>query len=177
MNRRIINAWKRYWSLRDIMKSSEYKVTIKRKLFNVCILPILTYGCQTWTMSQSTQQKLRTCQRSIERSILGFKRKDKKRATELRKITKFEDVIKKTRQMKWRWTGHMLREPKEKWTKSLTEWIPRYNTKRKRGRQRKRWSDDIKKVGGPLWIRLAKDRGKWKELEEAYVSQGHADPD
>ena len=33
----------------------------------------------------------------------------------------------------------------------------------------KRWADDIKKVAGTEWMRMAKDRKKWKSLEEAYV--------
>ncbi|CAB3256213.1 unnamed protein product [Arctia plantaginis] len=40
-----------------------------------------------------------------------------------------------------------------------------------RGRQPKRWEDDLKQVAGPEWLRTAKDRNKWKSLEEAFVER------
>lgn len=180
IEKRITNAWNRFWSLKDIMKGKQHPNAIKRKIFNTCILPIMTYGCQTWATTQKTFQKLITCQRGIERSMLGYTLRHKKRAVDIRKITKVEDVSRKTKTLKWRWTGHMMRDQKQKWSTTITGWTPRYKAKRKRGRQRKRWSDDLKQAGGPLWTRLAKDRKIWRDLEEAYVSQGHAeneDPD
>ncbi|XP_077294287.1 uncharacterized protein LOC143916893 [Arctopsyche grandis] len=56
-------------------------------------------------------------------------------------ITNVEDVGIKAKTLKWRWTGHMIRYRKEKWSIAITEWTPHYKAKRKRGRQRKRWSD------------------------------------
>lgn len=162
-------------SLKTIMKNKDYRISIKRKVFNMCILPILTYGCQTWAATEKMSQKLITCQRGMERSILGYTKRDRKRATEIREVTKLEDVTRKAKTLKWKWAGHMLRE-KQKWSNILTEWTPRYNTKRKRGRQYKRWSDELKKTAGPLWTRLARDREAWKAMEEAFVSKRHVEP-
>ncbi|GBP62241.1 hypothetical protein EVAR_44649_1 [Eumeta japonica] len=63
----------------------------------------------------------------------------------------------------------MLREEKEKWTRLITEWYPRGN-KRSKGRQHKRWEDDIKQIAGAKWTRIARDRETWKSLEEAFVA-------
>ena len=30
------------------------------------------------------------------------------------------------------------------------------------------WENDFKKIGSPEWTRIAKDRIKWKALEEAF---------
>lgn len=167
---RVACAWKRYWSLKEIFKSKHFPMTAKKKVFNSCILPCLTYGCQTWALTQKNLLKLRSCQRSMERSMLGVTLKDRKRAADIRCTTKVEDVLKKIRQLKWRWTGHMTRESRMKWTKIITEWQPR-DGKRKRGRQARRWTDDIKMIGGTIWSRKASNREEWKQLEEAYVSQ------
>lgn len=134
------------------------------------ILPCLTYGCQTWALTETLTNKINVCQNSIERSVIGAKRKDKVRLTEIKNKTKFTQANSLCRTLKWRWIGHMLREKQEKWTKTITEWYPR-DGKRNKGRQTKRWEDDIKKVAGPEWIRVAKDREKWKSLEEAYVER------
>ncbi|CAH2235423.1 jg13281 [Pararge aegeria aegeria] len=107
----------------------------------------------------------------MERSMLGFTRKDGKRCKDLREITKLEDAVTLTKTLKWRWTGHMLREKREKWTKAMTEWEVRDGSKRNKGRQRKRWVDDIKQTAGILWSRKARNRHTWKHLEKAYASE------
>lgn len=170
IERRISSAWNRYWSLKEIFKSKEFPIASKRKVFNTCVLPCLTYGCQTWALTRKHLQKLRTCQRGMERSMIGATLKDRKRAEDIRFITKVDDVLEKIRKLKWRWTGHMTRESDMKWTKIITEWQPR-DGKRRRGRQTKRWADDLNSTGGAMWSRIAKDRLEWKKLEEAYVSQ------
>ncbi|GBP49794.1 hypothetical protein EVAR_81414_1 [Eumeta japonica] len=63
----------------------------------------------------------------------------------------------------------MLREEKEKWTRLITEWYPRGN-KISKGRQHKRWEDDIKQIAGAKWTRIARGRETWKSLEEAFVT-------
>lgn len=52
------------------------------------------------------------------------------------------------------------------WTKDITEW--------KRTKQRRSLSEDIKKIPGPLWHKTTLTRVGWNELEEALVSQRHA---
>ena len=53
----------------------------------------------------------------------------------------------------------------------LTEWQPRTG-KRKRGRQKKRWRDDITAhMGTATWTRVARERDKWKFYEEGFVQQ------
>ncbi|GBP35255.1 hypothetical protein EVAR_19475_1 [Eumeta japonica] len=58
----------------------------------------------------------------------------------------------------------------EKWSRLVTEWYPR-DGKRSRGRPNKRWEDDLRKIAGSVWSRLARDRDKWKSLEEAFVDR------
>ncbi|GBP46096.1 hypothetical protein EVAR_41449_1 [Eumeta japonica] len=43
--------------------------------------------------------------------------------------------------------------------------------KKSRGRPNKRWEDDLRKIAGPVWSRLVRDRDKWKSLEEAFVDR------
>lgn len=77
IERRIANGWKRYWSLREVMKDKNLQVNTKRKLFNICNLPVLTYGSQTWPITKNMMNKIATCQRAMERSMLGVKRRDR----------------------------------------------------------------------------------------------------
>ena len=170
IQRRVTNAWKRYWSLKEVMKSKDIPIREKRKVFNVCILPCLTYGCQTWALTKNNLKKLKVCQNNMARSIIGIKLKDKVRLEEIKKIINLTDIETVIKQLKWRWAGHMMRSTKDKWTKTITDWYPR-DSGRNKGRQIKRWEDDIKKIAGPLWPRKAKDRKVWNSLEEAYVKR------
>ncbi|GBP24561.1 Putative uncharacterized transposon-derived protein F52C9.6 [Eumeta japonica] len=110
---------------------------IKKKTFDTCILPCITYGCETWALTKQHRDKLARCQRGMERSMLGLKLLDKERSIDIRKKTKVTDILSRIDQLKWRWAGHM---PVAK------------------GRNG---------VSRALWTRVAADRQQWKELEEA----------
>lgn len=170
IKRRIANGWKRYWSMKEVVKSIDISMSTKRRVFNTCVLPCITYGCETWSLSKHHRDMLQHCQRAMERSMLGFRKADKKRNTFIRAKTKVTDILTKIDQLKWRWAGHTLRSPQEKWSKTVTDWYPR-DGKRKRGRQRKRWEDELKLTAGPNWRRVARDRRQWKMLEEAFAQR------
>lgn len=170
INTRIAQGWKKYWSLKEIFKGKDYNLNIKRKTFNTCILPCLTYGCETWALNKIHRNKLQNCQRSMERSILSIRKIDKINCNIIREKTKLTDILIKIDQQKWRWAGHMIRDKKEKWSKLVTVWYPR-DEKRNRGRPAMRWEDEIKLTAGPFWKRAAQDREYWKELEEAFAKR------
>lgn len=167
VDRRIANSWKRYWSLREAMKDKKLHINIKSKLFNTCILPVLTYGCQSWTLNQDILKKLATCQYAMERSMLNIKKSDRLKNLVIRNKTKTTDVTIKIKRLKWRWAGHVIRGH-DKWSKRVTRWYPREG-KKKRGRPHKRWDDDIRQVAGVMWNRVAQERKEWKRLEEAFA--------
>lgn len=167
VNRRIANSWRRYWSLKEAMKDKQLHNNIKGKLFNTCILPVLMYGCQSWTLTREMTNRLATCQHDIERSMLNVKRSDRLKNSVIRKKTRTIDVVQKIKRLKWRWAGHTIRGH-DKWSKKVTMWYPREG-KRKRGRPQKRWDDDIREVAGVMWNRVALERTEWKRLEEAFA--------
>lgn len=168
IDRRIGNAWKQYWGLKEIMKNSETSITIKRKLFDTCILPVLTYGCQTWALTKNHNKKLETCQNSMERSMIGKRLSDRIKIATIKKQTRTKDVVKTIKKLKWKWSGHTIRGS-EKWSKLVMNWFTS-DKKRKRGRPFRRWVDDIKAIAGGTWTRVANDREKWRQLEEAFVN-------
>ena len=55
-------------------------------------------------------------------------------------------------------------------TKRITDWQPRYG-KRSRGRQVKRWRDDIVQMKGITWGRDAGQRDDWRRDAEGYILQ------
>lgn len=172
---RVGNAWRCYWRLKEIMKNKEIKMSVKSKLYNTCVLPVLTYGCQTWALTKALTKKLETCQTAMERSMLNLRKSDRVRNKTIRNRTKIQNVTTRVRKLKWQWTGHMIRGI-AKWNRNIVYWYPR-DKKRKRGRQIRRWEDEIKATAGKTWTRKALNRAEWKKMEEAFAKAGQTDED
>lgn len=49
--------WKKYWSLKFIFKRKMSQFN-RAKAFNACIVPSLTYGEQTWSLTEKNAEKL-----------------------------------------------------------------------------------------------------------------------
>ncbi|GBP30024.1 Putative uncharacterized transposon-derived protein F52C9.6 [Eumeta japonica] len=138
INKRITSGYKKYWSLKEIMKSNELNVSMKKKTFNICVLPCITYECETWSLihmspwTHNHREKLARCQRAMERCMIGI---------EL--------------------TGHMLRCTTNKWSKQVTLWYPRDGEK-KQGHPFRTWADDAPLTLGSYWTRVEADILQWK---------------
>jgi len=168
VKRRCAIAWRKYWSLKSILKNKEISTVKKTQILKTCVFPALIYGSQTWALKKAVLQKIARTQTAMERSILNVRRLDRVRNTSIKAITKLDDVLKTIKTLKWMWAGHVARLEDGRWTKSLTLWKPSWR-RRKIGRQRFRWEDDIMKVTGDRWAVYAKDRDRWRNLGEAYV--------
>ncbi|XP_073991865.1 uncharacterized protein [Rhodnius prolixus] len=106
----------------------------------------------------------------MERSMLGVKKKDRIQATEIRKKTLLTDLVVAAKKLKWNWAGHISRLEGDRWTKVCTEWCPA-NRKRKKGRQFRRWRDEITQVTGSNYAKIARCREDWNKMGEAFAQK------
>ena len=67
------------------MRDINVPMRLKRKAFNECILLVMTYGCEIWSLSNTQLEKLVTTQRKVERNIVGVTLKDRKSTEWIRK--------------------------------------------------------------------------------------------
>jgi hypothetical protein len=72
--------------------------------------------------------------------------------------------------LKWQWAGHINNRTDNRWGKRVLEWRPRLG-KRSVGRPQARWSDDLRRMAGRSWMRVAEDQARWRDIGEAYVQQ------
>ena len=175
MKRRIGQGWSAFCKLDNIMRDKNVPMRLKRKVFNECILPVMTYGCETWSLSNTQLEKLVTTQRKMERIMIGVTLKDRKSTEWIRKQSGLTDIIRSIRESKHRWAGHVARRRDNRWTIRITEWIPHGN-KRPRGRPRTRWCDDLIQYVGPTWSHIARDRKLWQACREGFLLRERETP-
>ena len=89
---RIRAAWQCFGKYREIFLDDTLPMTLKRKTFNQCVLPTLTYGCETWALTKTLELKIRSTQRAMERKMLNLKLLDKVRHTNIREKTNVTDL-------------------------------------------------------------------------------------
>ncbi|CAH2099084.1 unnamed protein product [Euphydryas editha] len=106
----------------------------------------------------------------MERVMLGVSLKDKIRNEVIREGTQVTDIARRISKLKWQGAGHVCRRTDGRWSKRILEWRPRIG-KLSVGRPRARWKNDLSKVAGGGWMRIAENRDIRRELGEAYVQQ------
>ncbi len=71
IRRRIGMGWTAFGKHGDIMNSN-LPLSLKRKIYSHCILPVLKYGSEIWYLTKEQEQKLRNAQRGMERKMFGI---------------------------------------------------------------------------------------------------------
>ncbi|CAG9137496.1 unnamed protein product [Plutella xylostella] len=144
-----------------------------------CVLPVMTYGAETWCFTKGLIHKLRVAQRAMERAMLGVSLRDRIRNEEIRRRTKVTDIAKRISTLKWQWAGHVARRADDRWSTKVLEWRPRVG-KRRVGRPPTRWSDDLRKFEVARWSEVISEEQRQSALEalvDAAQRHGAAPPD
>ncbi|KAK6735348.1 hypothetical protein RB195_018511 [Necator americanus] len=177
LGRRRRAAWGAYKSIEDVVKKTRNS-RLRAHLFNTTVLPALTYASETWAFRKQEENAVSVIERAIERVMLGVSRftqvRDGIRSSPLRQRSKIRDAAAFAKESKIRWAGHVMRFNDNRWTRAVSDWVPR-DIKRTTGRPPTRWSDfftkSLKEKYDALrvprerrnhWATLARDRDKWK---------------
>ncbi|KAJ4433757.1 hypothetical protein ANN_16069 [Periplaneta americana] len=164
-----------YYSVEKLLSSNLLSKNLKVRIYKTVILPVVLYGCETWTLTLREEQRLRVFENKILRKIFGAKRDEvtgewrKLHNAELHALYPSPDIIRNIKSRRLRWAGHVARMGESRNPYRVLAGRP--EGKRPLGRPRRRWEDNIKmdlrEVGydGRDWINLAQDRDQWR----AYV--------
>ena len=74
---RVKAAWRCFGMHKEILEDRDIPISLKKKVMDQCILPTMTYGCQTWSLTKETKRKIQTTHRAMERKILHITLRDK----------------------------------------------------------------------------------------------------
>ena len=105
---------------REILLDRHLPMSLKRKVFNQCVFPAMTCGCQTWSLTKAFVKKLDTSQQALEREkILNVKLKDRICNTNLKQRARVTDIVQYITNTKW--AGHIVQMKDKRWTIRSTE--------------------------------------------------------
>ena len=60
--------------MQNLLSSSLLSKNVKIKIYRTVILPVVLYGCETWSLTLRKEHKLRVFENRVLRSIYGPKR-------------------------------------------------------------------------------------------------------
>jgi hypothetical protein len=63
-----------YHSVQNILSSNLLSKNLKIKIYRTIILPVVLYGCETWSLTLREECRLRVSENRVLRRILGPKR-------------------------------------------------------------------------------------------------------
>ena len=113
IKRCITLGWAAFNKVDNIMRSRKASMQIKKKVFNEYVLPVMTYGSETWALTTAQMDALAVAQRKMERIMLGITLCDQRHNTWIRQQTGVTDITDHIRQSKHRWAGHVARLPRQ----------------------------------------------------------------
>ncbi|KAJ4448569.1 hypothetical protein ANN_10587 [Periplaneta americana] len=88
---------------------------LKVRIYKTVILPVVLYGCKTWTLTLREEQRLRVFENKVLRKIFGSKKDEvtgewrKLHNTELHTLYSSPDIIRNIKSRRLRWVGHVAR--------------------------------------------------------------------
>ncbi|KAJ4436699.1 hypothetical protein ANN_16831, partial [Periplaneta americana] len=112
------------------------------------ILPIVLYGCETWTLNLREEHRLRVFENKVLRKIFGAKRDEvtgewrRLHNIELHALYSSPDIIRNIKFRRLRWAGHVARIGASRNAYRVLVGSP--EGKRPLERPRRRWEDNIK---------------------------------
>jgi hypothetical protein len=133
---------------------------LKIKIYRNIILPVVLYGCETWSLTLREERRPRDFENRVLRRICGPKRGEvtgewrKLHNEELNVLYSSPDVFRFIKSRRMRWTGHVARMGERRGVYRILVGKP--ERERPLRRPRHRWENNIKmdlqEVGcGGVW--------------------------
>ena len=156
---RIAQATAALTQLKPIWRDNNISLVSKVKLMRSLVIFIFLYACESWTLTAELEKRTQAFEMSCYRRLLNISYKDHVTDEEVRRkiqtaIGELDELLTLVKKRKLRWFGHTILQGAMK-------------GKRKRGRQKKRWEDNIKEWSGMDFAsstRAGENRTRWKGI-------------
>ena len=169
---RIALASSAFNKLANIWKSGSLSNHTKLKIFNSCVIPVLTYGCESWKSSVTIDKKLVAFENKCLRKLLNVRWTDFRSNASIRQETKQKYVSDFVRMRRWNYIGHVLRMDMQRLPHQAFMWSS--EGKRKQGRPKETLRRTIARECATIGLnrnqdlqQVATNRLTWKAMTSA----------
>jgi hypothetical protein len=161
-----------YHSVQSLLSSCLLFRNVKVKIYKTVILPVVFYGCETWSLTLKEEQRLKVFENRVLRRIFRPNRDEvtgewrKLHNGELHNLYSSPDIIRQIRSRRMRLVGHVACMGEGRNVSRVLVGKPKGN--RPLGSPRCRLKDGIRinfreiGWGGVEWVHLAQDRDQWQ---------------
>ncbi|CAF2089884.1 unnamed protein product [Rotaria magnacalcarata] len=144
IKRRLLLGRKAMMNLEKILKCRDITLSTKVRIANAMVFPVVTYGCESWTIKKADRRKIDAfelwCRRKLLRTPWAARRTNRSILDVVKPDFSLEALIMK---LKLKYFGHIMRR-QDSLEKTLM--LGKLEGNRKRGRQKIRWLDTITDV-------------------------------
>jgi hypothetical protein len=104
-----------YHSVKNLLSSRLLSKNTKIRVYGTIILPVVLYGCETWSVTLREEQRLRMFENRVMRRIFGPKRDEttgdwrRLHNEELNDLYSSPNIVRVIKSRRLRWAGHTAR--------------------------------------------------------------------
>ena len=104
-----------YHSVQNLLSSRLLSKNLKIKIYRTIILPVVLYGCETWSLTLREEHRQRVFEKRVLRGIFGSKRDGvtgewrKLHNEELNDLYCSPYIVRVIKSIRMRWVGHLAR--------------------------------------------------------------------
>jgi hypothetical protein len=134
--------------VQNILSSSFLFKNIKIKLYRIIILPVVLYGCETWSLTLREERRLRVFENRALKRLFGPKwdevtgERRKLHNVELKDLCSSQNIVRVMKSRRMTWVGHVARMGEKRSVYRVL--VGKLEGKKPLGRPRHRWEDNIK---------------------------------
>jgi hypothetical protein len=143
-----------YQSVQNLLSSRLLSKNVKVRIYKTIILPVVLYGCETWSLTLREEYRLRVFENRVLRRIFGSKRVRvtggwrKLHNDRLHNLYSSPSIIRIIKSRRMRWAGHVARV----WR---TEMHIRFLWRSQKQMVRCRWLHEVAALWTGLnWLRI-----------------------
>jgi hypothetical protein len=157
-----------YYSVQNLLSSRLLSKNLEIKIYRTIILPVVSYGCETWSLTLREKRRPSVFENRVLRRVFGPKRDEvtvewrNLHNEELNDLYFLPNIVRVVKSRRMRWAVHVARMEENRVVHRVLVGKP--EGKRLLGRPRRIWEDNIKMDlqefggGGGDWMELAQDR-------------------